>query len=180
MQKWIIIGVIILIVIFTGIILFNTSIETEYIPEEEISNLDLRKSMVNLYYRNIETQEIQAETRLIDSKELLQDPYCKLVQFLINGPESNELQKIIPENVKLIGVTLEKSTIKVKFSREILINGEINSDVVESVTKTLTQLNEIQDVIIEVENEENVNINLNQVDNNNNVDIQVQNSQIAS
>lgn len=170
MQKWIIISVIILIVILTGVIFFNTNIETEYIPEEEISNLDLRKTMVSLYYKNIVSQEVQAENRLIDSKELLQDPYLKLIQFLINGPESNDLEKVIPDGAKLIGIDIDKNTIKVKFNEQILINGELDSKIVESITKTLTQLNEIQSVIIEVETAENVDnssTNIVNIDNNN-------------
>lgn len=151
MQKWIIIGVIILIVILTGIIAFNTTIETEYIPEEEISSLELRKTMVNLYYKNKETKEIQAESRLIDSKELLKEPYHKLIQFLIDGPERDDLEKIIPNDVKIVDINIDKHTLKIKFTKNILINNEIEPAIVDSITKTLTQLNEVQNVIIEVD-----------------------------
>ncbi len=165
MQKWIIIGIIILIIICTGIIFFNVKIETEYIPEEEISSLDLRKTMIKLYYKNKENQEIQEEQRLIDSKELLKDPYYKLVQFLIDGPESDELQRVIPENVKILDAKLEKETLTIKFNKEVLINEEISSDVVDSITKTLTQLNEIQNVVIEVENNNEEEKNENNINN---------------
>lgn len=151
MQKWIIIGVIVVIIILTGIVAFNTKIETEYIPEEEISSLELRKTMVNLYYRNKDTKEIQAESRLIDSKELLKEPYYKLIQFLIDGPEREDLEKIIPDGVKIVNINIDKHTLKIKFSRNILTNNEIEPAIVDSITKTMTQLNEVQNVIIEVD-----------------------------
>lgn len=156
MQKKIILIVVICIIILTGIIIYNVNIETEYIPQEEISSLDLRKTMISLYYRNKNTKEIQAESMLIDSKELLIEPYLRLTELLLQNPKSEELEKIIPEEVKIVDVFFEKNTVKIKFSKEILINNEIDGAVVESISKTLTQFNEVQNVIVEVEESQNM------------------------
>ncbi len=151
MQKKIIILVIIGIIILAGVVIYNVSIETEYIPQEEISNIDLRKTMVTLYYRNKNTKEIQAESMLIDSKELLKEPYLKLIEILLKGPNSDELEKIIPDNVKILETSFEKNTVKLKFSKEILVNNEIEGVVVDSISRTLMQLNEVESVVVEVE-----------------------------
>ena len=57
-------------------------VETEYTPEGEIEEEEFRKTLVTLYFKNKETGEISSETKLIDSKELLLEPYSTLIQLL--------------------------------------------------------------------------------------------------
>ena len=71
MQKWIILVVVCVILILGTIIMMNVDIETEYVPETEIEDIELRKTIVTLYFNNTQTSELAKETRLIDSKELL-------------------------------------------------------------------------------------------------------------
>ena len=52
----------------------ETSVE-EYIPEEEITNEQLRQTIVSLYFPNKETNEINPEARLIDINEIINSPY---------------------------------------------------------------------------------------------------------
>ena len=75
MKKWIVVVLVILTVLICGILIFNTNVEVEYVPETEIEEVDLRKTMVTLYFQNAENKELQKESRLIDSKDLLLDPY---------------------------------------------------------------------------------------------------------
>lgn len=157
MQKWIILIVVILIIIIGGIIVFNARVETEIIPEEEISSNDLRKTMVNLYYRNKATKEITQVSQLIDSKELIGNPYYTLVEMLMKEPENSELERIIPEDIKLVEVSLEKDVVTVEFSSNIVKDESIDASIVDSVTKTLKQLNEVENVIIKSASEESNN-----------------------
>ena len=62
----------------------------DYTPEEEISTKQMRETNITLYFIDNENK-IQTEKRLIDSVELLQNPYQKLISLLISGPESENL-----------------------------------------------------------------------------------------
>ena len=77
----------------------NTKSE-EYIPQEEISEEQLRQTIVSLYFPSKETKELVPEARLVDIKEIINDPCDKLVNLLIEGPKSEKEEKIIPENTK--------------------------------------------------------------------------------
>lgn len=52
MQKWIILGVVVVLAILTTVIVFNMEIETEFVPEVEASNETLRKTNVSAYFKN--------------------------------------------------------------------------------------------------------------------------------
>ena len=76
MQKWIILIVVAIIVIIGIFIALNVSIETEYVPETEIEEVELRKTIVTLYFKDKTSGDLTKETRLIDSKLLLREPYA--------------------------------------------------------------------------------------------------------
>ena len=85
-KKIIIISLIIVAIIVVGLIVyFNVDVETvneidnvnnvnEIVPEEEISDEQLRETTVSLYFLN-ENNEIAEEVRIVDSKVLIQNPY---------------------------------------------------------------------------------------------------------
>ncbi len=151
MQKWIILIVVCVIILLGGIIAFNFTIETEYIPEAEIEEKELRKTMISLYFQDRETKKIVKETRLIDSKNLLKNPYEELLNMLINGPENQSFQAVIPKNAKINDIKIENNVAIVNLSEEIITN--ITDDIqkriiVESIVKTLTELTEVNGVKI--------------------------------
>ena len=150
MQKWIILGVIILIVIIGIVIVTNIDIETEYIPESEIEEVELRKTIVSLYFIEKETGEIAKETKLIDSKELLKNPYEKLVNMLLEGPQNQNLERILPENVSVLETNFESGIVTINFSREF---SEVKNKekIVESIEKTLKELTEVDSIKVLVE-----------------------------
>ena len=67
---------------------------TEITPQEEISEEQMRQTMVSLYYKNEE--QLMPEARLIDVKDLIENPYVKIINMLLEGPKNEKLQKIIP------------------------------------------------------------------------------------
>lgn len=158
MKKWIMIILVILCVLICGILLFNTNVEVEYVPETEIGEVDLRKTMVTLYFQNNENKELQKESRLIDSKDLLLDPYEELINMLINGPESDFLEKIIPEGTKLLSVELVGDCLNINFSKEFIENiseeEKEKKNCVYSIVNTVTELNEVNLVKILIDGEE--------------------------
>lgn len=157
MQKWIILGVVVLIVIIGITIVLNVDIETEYIPESEIEEEELRKTIVSLYFREKDSGEIVKETRLIDSKDLLKDPYGKLVNMLLEGPQNGNLENVFPDNVNIIDSKYENGSVIINFNSEFL-NVQKPDSIVESIEKTLKELTEVTNIKILVEGN-NINEN---------------------
>ena len=120
--------IIILILLFFIIRKFNFNSDStnennelsEYTPEEEISNEDLRKTLVSLFFLDENNQELKNEGKLIDSAELLDNPYQKLVELLLQGPSAQNLKGVFPENTKLLNTSLDKTCVILNFSEELL------------------------------------------------------------
>ena len=55
----------------------------EYTPEAEISEEQARQTIVTLYFQNKETKTLTTEARLVDIKDLMNTPYEKLMNLLI-------------------------------------------------------------------------------------------------
>ena len=92
----------------------------EYIPEEEITEEQNRQTIVSLYFLEKETNELAPEARLVDIKEIMNTPYDKLVNMLIEGPKNEKYMKLIPENTKLNQTYKEKDMVYLDFSSEFL------------------------------------------------------------
>lgn len=157
-----------LILLILGIIFFlntndsnkNISNElTEYTPQQEFSDDKIRKTIVSLYFKNIETNSLIAEARCIDVKELAKNPYTCLINLLITGPESEKLESAIPEGTKVNSCTLKGNTVYVDLSAEFVNNAPagINEEsmIVYSIVNTLTELNEVSGVKFLINGEEN-------------------------
>ena len=135
----------------------TTTIE-EYTPEEEISEEQLRQTIVTLYFMSKETKEVVPEARLIDIKELMLDPYNKLVNLLIEGPKNEKQERLIPENTKLIETRLEGDCIILNFSSEFLnydqTDEQMKEKLLTSIENTMVQLTEVNQVKILVDGNE--------------------------
>ena len=160
--------VLILILIILGAIFFltpsdsnqnNSNQLTEYTPQQEFSDDEIRKTIVSLYFKNIETNSLIAEARCIDVKDLAKDPYTCLINLLITGPESEKLESASPEGTKVNSCTRKGSTVYVDLSSEFVNNAPagINEEsiIVYSIVNTLTELNEVSGVKFLINGEEN-------------------------
>lgn len=159
MRKKIIIGIILLMIIALAVfICMNVNIETEYTPEAEIEDIEYRNTAISLYFQNKETKELQIETRLIDSKELLKNPYSTLLKLLLEGPESESLESSIPTETKIISTVFEGECLVVNLSKEFIdcaketVGEKMNS--IYSIVNTVTELKEVSSVKILIEGEE--------------------------
>lgn len=126
----------------------NTAFE-EYVPQQEISDEQLRQTYVKLYFLGSETGELQCENRGIDSKELISNPYLTLVKLLITGPNVEGLQKIIPEGTTVNSATLQGDTIILDLSSNFTTSvndTQMASNMIYSIVNTLTELNEVTKV----------------------------------
>ena len=133
----------------------KTSVE-EYTPEEEITEEQLRQTIVSLYFPNKETNEITPEARLIDITEIINTPYEKLINLLIEGPKNEKNKKIIPENTKIQKTYMEGDCLYLDFSSEFLdYNKEEKDIMIKCIVNTLTELTEVNKIKILINNEEN-------------------------
>ena len=132
----------------------------EYIPEEEISEEQLRQTVINLYFLNNEKNNIQLEQRKIDSKLLINNPYDILINLLIEGPNENNLFELIPENTKLLNTKLKDNILYINFSKEFIQDENLGKQyeelILKSIVNTVTELNEVDGVVILIEGEENM------------------------
>ena len=132
----------------------------EYTPQEEFSDDEIRKTIISLYFKNIETNSLIAEAKCIDVKDLYQNPYTYLINLLIAGPENNKLESALPEGTKVNACTLKGNTVYVDLSKEFIDNAPSGIDeesmVVYSIVNTLTELNEVSSVKFLINGEENL------------------------
>ena len=166
MSKKIILSIIIvLILVGVGIWYFffynqNTqSEENQIIPEEEISEDQMRQTIVSLYFYNNYTKSLASEGRLIDVKELLENPYKRLMELLIEGPQNTNLSKTIPDGTKVNKAEIKGDILYLDLSKEFIENHaggeEAESATIYSIVNTMTNLTEVNAVKILIDGEEN-------------------------
>ena len=158
----ILVFIILIIGIITGVYFIvknkNTEKEiTEYTPQEEISEEQMRQTMVSLYFKN--DNGLIPEARLIDVKELINNPYEKILNMLIQGPKNETLKKTIPEGTKINKIEKEGENLIIDFSSEFIekhIGGELEEKLtIQSIVKTVTELTEINGIKIKINGEDN-------------------------
>ena len=164
-KKKVIIFVIIGILIIVGLVFLikqfvvinpEEEISQEYTPQAEISDEDLRKTIVALYFAEKESGALVQEGRLIDAKLLLENPYETLIQMLILGPEASSYERLIPEGTLLNKVELKGEVLEVDFSKDFLNfkDDTYKEKAIDSIQKTVSALSEVNGVKIFVEGEE--------------------------
>lgn len=161
---FIVIGILLIIL---GIVLWSyynrdeivTNKSEEIIPQEEISDEQLRNTIVSLFFINKDTEEIEAESKLIDVKKLINNPYEEIINLWLLGPNNEKLKSNCSNNTKLNSTKIEGDCIVVDFSKEFVeeYKGEKNeeSKVIYCLVNTLTELTEVNSVKILIDGEEN-------------------------
>ncbi len=129
----------------------------EYTPEEEITDEQMRQTIVSLYFKN--QNSLIPEARLIDVKELIQNPYEKIINMLLEGPKNENLQKTIPEGTKINKIEKQGEILILDFSTEFITNHQGGEEqeklTLQSIVKTVTELTEINAIKIKINGEEN-------------------------
>ena len=165
-KKKIIAIITLILIIFVAVFIYNNiSIEKnvneyqDYTPQEEISEEQMRQTKVILFFANNETGELEAETKIVDANLLINEPYKQIINWLINGPQSSNLKKLIPEGTAMHDIKVEKSCIIINLSNEFL-NYETEENklkIINSIVNSLTNLKEIDSVKFLINGEENEN-----------------------
>ena len=132
----------------------------EYTPHEEISDTEVRNTIISLYFKHIETNSLIAEAKCIDVKDLYADPYSYLIGLLIAGPQSEKLESAIPEGTKVNSCVRQGNIVLVDLSKEFIENAPAGiheeSLAVYSIVNTLTELNEVSGVKILINGEKDL------------------------
>lgn len=135
----------------------------EYTPEEEITDNQLRKTIVSLYFPSKESKELVPEARLVDIKEIINNPYEKLINLLIEGPKNEKQEKIIPENTKILKTYMEDDCVVLDLSQEFLnydkSDEKIKDNMINSIVNTLTELTEVNKVKILIDGNQDKQFN---------------------
>ena len=160
-KKITIIIVLLAIVILAALIYNNVSVETEYTPEPEIEDTEYRNTAISLYFQDKESKNLQVETRLIDSKELLKNPYIKLISLLLEGPDNENFESAIPSGTRLISVVQDGEILIVDVSSEFLSceTPEQQSNAIYSIVNTVTELKDISSVKFLIDSKEKEGFN---------------------
>lgn len=131
----------------------------EYTPEEEITEEQLRQTIVSLYFPDKETGELMPEARLVDIKEIMNNPYEKLVNLLIEGPKNEKATKVIPENTKVLKTYTEGDCVVLDLSKEFLNYSKEDTkqkqNMIDSIVNTLTELTEVNSVKFMIDGQSN-------------------------
>jgi spore germination protein GerM len=130
----------------------------EIVPQEEISDAQLRETLVCVYYVD-NNNEIVEENQKIDSKNLIKDPYTEVMKLLLNGTKHDNLKTCIPDNVRVNGTKRDGECLFVDLSKEFVDNmsenQEIQSLAISQIVNTMTQFSEINCVKILIDGEAN-------------------------
>ena len=152
--------IMVLLALFFIVKNFNKEILTteniiEITPEEEINSKQLRETIVTLYFLDKNSGTLKNEGKLIDSKELLNNPYKKILELLLLGPQSDSLTSVFPENVKILDTEINSGCVTLNFSEELLnYSDEVQkNNIINALLKTLTELNEVDSIKILINNE---------------------------
>ena len=133
-----------LITIFVFMNLFSKSEETvenenEIQPEEEINEKE-EETEVKLYYIDNTSGVLSSQKRSINAKDLINNPYVKVLTELINGPYNNEnLKTEIPKETKVNSCKFEKGT----------LNKDLNA--IYQIVNTETEFTEVEKVKITID-----------------------------
>lgn len=132
----------------------------EITPEEEISNSQLRQTIITLYFMNKEKGNLEPEARQIDVRMLLENPYELLINMLIEGPKNENLIGIIPKDTKINKIELIDGVVYIDFNEYFIKEqnlGEVQEKIIiNSILKTLVELKEVNGIKILINGEENL------------------------
>lgn len=135
----------------------------EYIPEQEISEEQAMQASVKLYFPNKKSNKLEVETKTVNIKELMNIPYEKIINLLIEGPKNEELKVIVPEGTKLLKSFMDKDCLVLDFTKDFL-NYDTEQEnekenLIYSIVNSLTELTEVDKVKIIIEGNDNDQFN---------------------
>lgn len=150
----------VIILLFVFVIIFavlknanQIEVETtmsEFVPEEEITNEQNRMTLVTLYFWDAQNNKMIPEARNVDVKEIMNDPFKKILDLLIEGSENSLIGKTIPEGTVVNSVYLDGDNLIIDFNDSFIAGYKIGSEehleIIYSVVDTFLELKEVSSV----------------------------------
>ena len=164
-------SILLIIIILVGLFILNKinpkkntlNIENEYTPEQEISEEQNNQTIITLYFLDKDSNQLKPEARLVNIKDIINNPYNSIINLLISGPKNEKLEKTIPKDAILLNSSLDGECLNLDFSDKILdfdkSNEKSKDNLIYSIVNTLTELNEVNQVKIFVNGQENEEFN---------------------
>ena len=92
----------------------------EIVPQEEISDEQLRNTLISLYFINKDSGEIEVESKLIDAKKLLNNPYEELINLWLLGPTNEKLVTNCSNETKINNIELNGDCAVIDFNKKFI------------------------------------------------------------
>lgn len=147
---------ILIILNFSTEVVENVENETVIEPEEEISEEQMRQTAITLYFEDKESMQLVTEEKKVDAKDLVDNPYLYIVNLLILGPNSENLQNPIPEGTKVNKAELNGDCVTVDLSKDFFNSSGTNA--IYAIVNSLTELKEVNSVKFLIDGEEQDNM----------------------
>ena len=143
LQRKLIISFLTLVVL---LIIYLIPVNTNY--KETSKYLEVEKNNVYLF-----NNDLLVLNEVISNKEDILDKILEIIDTLtINGSKkdyiSSEYKATIPSNTKVLDIDLTNKLLKINFSKEF---SSANEDTIESIVYSLTELEEVEEIMIFIE-----------------------------
>ena len=129
----------------------------DIIPEEEITDNQLRETTLKLYYVG-ENEELNECLKKVDSKILVENPYLVAMQELLKKENCGEHKTYLPENVRINSITRNGECLIIDLSKEFIEglsdDKKIQRICLSQIIKTMNQFTEINAVKILIDGSE--------------------------
>jgi len=124
----------------------------EEFESEIITTQDLDENIVYL----LDEDNYVSQVITYFNSETLEIEIKNKINILINGSEENkDFYSLIPKNTKLNSVKIDKDNVYLDFSKELLeVNKYIEESMIEAIVYTLTEINGVNNIYINVEGKE--------------------------
>lgn len=145
------IAIVSIIIIMLLLVLFGT---LRIINQKSQPNNLMKEKEISVYFSTQEAMYLKSEKRLVNIDEL----YENAIDELIAGPEDPNNSRTIPDGVSLEDIKIEDGLARVNFNRALIDNHWGGSTgermTVYSIVNTLTQFEEIDEVLFLIEGNE--------------------------
>ena len=143
------------LIIFLITYLFPTKIESEQF-KQTLTYTDIKKSAIYL----LDNEELVARVNVVVNNEEIIEKIKEIIKLLtIKSKESeyipSQFYGLIPNGTTLNNISLENKLLKLDFSKEFLNTNEENErKMLESIIYSLTELEEVENILIFIEGEQ--------------------------
>lgn len=142
-----------LALIIVGLLYFFPN-DDENIIKQSISYIDVANTPIYL----LNNDDLVIRTTIVTNSNDTLDLAKELINSLIIGNEKkdyipNSFKQIIPANAKILEISLNDGLLKINFSKELLNVAKNDEEkMIEAIVFTLTEIDEIKQIMIFVEN----------------------------